>query len=107
MTKKQKTMLEALEACFLNITEAAKMAKCSRTNHYKWLDEVDDYKKAYQELEDDRIKVAESQLHKNIMAGKETSLIFFLKCKAGYKETVQTLEKDVNITVYERVDKYT
>ena len=88
MTKRQKDMLKALEACFLNITEAAKMVGMNRDSHYQWLGKNDDYKKEYKALEDDRIKIAESQLHKNIMGGKETSLIFFLKCKAGYTEKV-------------------
>ena len=39
------------------------------------------------------------------MAGKETSLIVFLKCKAGYKEAaIEVVKQENNITVYERVD---
>jgi len=86
MTEKQKKMIEALEATFYNITEACKMVNISRETHYNWLDKYDEYKKACDDILASRINIAESQLHKNIMEGKETSLIFFLKCKAGYTE---------------------
>ena len=105
MTKQQQDMIEALEATFLNITEASKMIGMNRAVHYDWYNKSNDYKNAYEGMVDDRVKIAESQLHRNISEGKETSLIFFLKCKAGYTEKREEVEaKPLRIQV-ERISK--
>jgi len=87
--EKQKLMLEALSETFFNITASCKMVGIDRQTHYNWVGKFDHYKKACEEIENSFINIAESQLKKNINEGKETSLIFFLKCKGGYKEHVE------------------
>jgi len=91
LTKRQELMLEALSNTFFNITEASKQIGMNRKTHYDWLNDSNDYKKACEDIENSFINIAESQLKKNINEGKETSLIFFLKCKGNYRETQEII----------------
>ncbi len=95
MKDNQLQMLKALEATFCNITDAAKMASINPKTHHEWCKKSNDYKNAWDELIGSRVNIAESQLHKNISEGKETSLIFFLKCKGGYTERTETKGTEV------------
>ena len=86
-------MLEALESTLGIVTQACKIASCSRAQHYLWISEDNEYKNAVESVSEMAIDFAESKLHKNIQRGKETSIIFFLKTKGktrGYIERIQT-----------------
>jgi len=81
-TKRQKAaMLESLAKSFGIVTRASERAGIQRQTHYRWLKDDEDYKKAVEELDNLSLDFAETQLMKNIQEGKETSLIFYLKCK--------------------------
>jgi len=98
--KKQKLMLEALSETFFNITASCKQVGIDRQTHYNWVGKFDHYKKACEDIENSFINIAESQLKKNINEGKETSLIFFLKCKGNYRETQEpTSNQEITLKI--------
>jgi len=66
-----------------NVTMTCKAINVSRTTWYEWLKVNEAFKKTIDETQESLIEMAESQLFKNILAGKETSLIFFLLNRAS------------------------
>ena len=85
----KRLMLDALEKSLGVVTTACRSAGISRSTHYKWIDEDEEYKKNYESVKDIAIDFAESQLHKQISKGNAVSTIFFLKTqgkKRGYVE---------------------
>ena len=74
--------LEMYQKKACNISEACKSADVRRATYYKWRKDDDEFCKQCEEIEEGMIDFAETQLFKNIKDGKETSLIFFLKCRA-------------------------
>jgi len=84
LTKKQKDFLKVLKAKACNISAACEAFGISRETHYEWLTNLT-YKKEYESIQESLIDFAESQLLKNIQSGKETSLIFFLKCRGKHR----------------------
>lgn len=86
MTKQQKAMVDALASNYSNVTEACKLVGVGRTTHYEWMNGIEQYKKACDEVKTSLVDRAESILHSKFEKDT-TALIFFLKCKGGYKET--------------------
>lgn len=80
--KAKENFLKAYEANACNISKAARNISISRRVYYKWREQDPDFDEACHELEQGMIDLAESQLHANILNGKETSLIFFLTNRA-------------------------
>lgn len=75
------------KAC--NITETCKIVNITRDTYYRWRNKDEKFRRKCENAEESLIDFAETQIFKNIKDGKETSLIFFLKCKAkkrGYIE---------------------
>lgn len=75
------------KAC--NISRTCESLGMKRTTYYHWRKTDADFAHECEMAEESLIDLAETQLFRNIREGKETSLIFFLKCKAkkrGYIE---------------------
>tara|TARA_Y100001972_G_scaffold16865_1_gene18397 strand:+ start:226 stop:579 length:354 start_codon:yes stop_codon:yes gene_type:complete len=92
---KQK-LIEALEVSLGIVTEACDKAELSRTQHYKWYKEDEDYRKAVDSIENKFIDFAESHLKKQIEKGSTQATTFFLRTrgrKRGYAE-----KQDIDIT---------
>jgi len=71
------------------ITRIATALNISRKTFYTWCEEHPEFKEAYEDAEFHTLDTSESELHKNIQAGKEPSIFFHLKCKGknrGYVE---------------------
>jgi len=88
----KKAVLIALEKSLGVVTEACKQAGIGRTTFYEWLKEDKDFAVLVDDVQEIALDYAESQLFKNIGAGKEASLIFYLKTKGrkrGYVEKIQ------------------
>jgi len=88
----KKVILGALEKCLGVVTQACKQAGIGRTTFYEWCKVDKEFKKQVDEIESIALDFAESQLFKNIGAGKEASLIFYLKTKGrkrGYCEKTE------------------
>ncbi len=75
---KKKLFLEAFEKSACNISMACRAAKMSRSKFYEWIAKDKKFAQCCDELDEGLADIAESQLHKNILKGKETSLIFYL-----------------------------
>lgn len=81
------------------ITQCAKVLDVQTKTLYSWIASSTKLQDTIKHSRERMIDVAESQLMKNINAGKETSLIFFLKCLAKQRGYVDRQEIDVNHTV--------
>ena len=64
-----------------NVGSTCKAIGISRTTWYNWKEATPEFEAAIKDAQEDLIELAESKLFQNIMEGKETSLIFFLKNK--------------------------
>ena len=101
LTLKQRKFLQAYKATMGNVTKACEMTGVkSRRSYYDWL-ENEEFAKEIELLQETQVDFAESMLFRNIKEGKETSIIFYLKCKGkkrGYieKQEIGVTDKDGN-----------
>jgi len=98
----KKAMIEALTKSLGIVTIACKEVGISRTLHYNWMNEDEDYKKAVEDISDVAIDFAESMLHKQIQDKDTTATIFYLKTKGkrrGYVEK-QEIEHSGGVTLH-------
>jgi|SRR5210317_1817665 hypothetical protein len=82
-------MIEALELTLGIVTEACVKTGLSRTQHYKWYKNDEEYRKAVDSIDSKFIDFAESHLKKQIENGSTTATTFFLRTrgrKRGYNE---------------------
>lgn len=82
-------LIRALKEHYGVISAACEAAGITRKSFYKYYREDEEFKTRADDAQDIALDHAESQLHKNIKAGKEISLLFYLKCKGkgrGYLE---------------------
>ena len=93
----KKAMIDALEKSLGIVTTAAKTAGIDRTTHYRWLDEDEDYKKAVEDIAEMTIDFAESQLHKQIKDGNQSSTIFYLKTKGKKRGYIEASEQMIDL----------
>ena len=87
--KNKKKMLEELEQSLGVVTAACRRANLSRAQHYFWLNEDTEYKKAVNELQDISLDFAETSLLNQIKDKNTSATIFYLKTKGrnrGYVE---------------------
>jgi hypothetical protein len=93
--------LKALEENCCLILRAAEKTGIPRRNHYLWIKEDPEYKKAYDAMGDVALDFSEDALFKSISNGSDSANIFFLKCKGkarGYIETHRhEIAADVNV----------
>lgn len=85
----KKAMIEALEKNLGIVTKACRETNCSRSAHYRWMEEDPDYKEAVDNISDVVLDFAETSLYKQIKAGKETATIFFLKTKGRHRGYIE------------------
>lgn len=93
---KKAKMIACFKETWGNVSAACTEVGINRATHYRWMREDPDYKQAWEDTKEALIDFAEHQLAKNIKAGDNTSLIFFLKTQGksrGYVERTET--KDV------------
>lgn len=89
--KRKVALIEALTKTLGIISTACEMCGEHRRQYYKWMDTDKKFRKAVEEISEREIDFAESALLKNIRAGKEKSIIFYLSNKArtrGYGDKV-------------------
>jgi hypothetical protein len=88
----KKNFLAALEKTMGIVSTAAKKTKISRSVHYDWIKEDENYRLQVQSIGDIALDFAESKLMQSINNGSDTATIFFLKTKGkdrGYVERSQ------------------
>jgi len=93
----KRAMLDALEKSLGIVTTAAKIAGIHRSTHYEWLQKDVDYSKAVEDIAEMTIDFAESQLHKQIKEGNQSSTIFYLKTKGKKRGYIEAQEFKVNM----------
>jgi hypothetical protein len=91
--------ISAFERAACNITLTSKNTDIDRGTYYQWMEKDPKFKKAIEVHEAAMVDIAESQLFKNLRAGKETSLFFYL-CNKGKRrgwQSINKIENNVNI----------
>jgi len=92
----QEAFLTVYKAKACNVTASCEAIKIDRKTYYNWREEYLNFDSRCRECEAGLIDYAETQMLKNIEAGKEVSLIFFLCNKAKDKwQNVSKVTHDV------------
>jgi hypothetical protein len=102
MDTKKRALLQALEKTLGVVTAACEKSGVSRSAHYKWVAEDDEYRKAVESISDMAIDFAESKLYQLISGGDTSATIFYLKTKAkarGYVERTDITSNGNTIAV--------
>ena len=87
----KKKLLKALQKSLGIVTEACDKAELSRTQHYKWYKEDEEYRKKVNEIEGMFIDFAETHLKDQIEKGSTPATIFYLKTRGkrrGYGDSL-------------------
>ena len=96
----KEAMVEAMVKALGVVSSAVKIVGISRETHYKWYREDESYKQRIDDVDNVALDFAESQLHKQIVAGSTAATIFFLKTKGkrrGYIERQEIIATNTNI----------
>jgi len=81
MNTKKKAFIEVFRLNTGNIKATCEKVGMGRTTYYNWIDDDKDFEVEVQNVNEELIDYAESQLHTKIEQGNLTAIIFFLKCK--------------------------
>jgi len=95
---RKRAMLKSMKATLGNVSISTDAVGINRTTHYKWMKSDDNYKNQIVEINERALDFSEAALLKNIQAGKEASIFFYLKTKGkhrGYVETIHNLNTKV------------
>jgi len=92
----KKAMVAALQSTLGIVSPALLKSKISRTTHYKWLKEDDDYKAQCLETAEQALDFAESSLHHQIEEHQTAATIFYLKTKGKGRGYIEKQEYDLS-----------
>ena len=92
----KKGMVAALQSTLGIVSPALLKSKISRTTHYKWLKEDDDYKAQCLETAEQALDFAESSLHHQIEEHQTAATIFYLKTKGKGRGYIEKQEYDLS-----------
>lgn len=96
--ERQEAFLNVFEDSNCQVYTASKKIGVTPSTVYYWMREDSEFAEKVVDIREKLLDFAEVQLMKNIKEGKETSLIFFLKCQGkhrGYVEKAKVeYEKD-------------
>lgn len=95
--EQKRVFIEVFRKTDCNVSLAAEKAGVHRRQVYRWMDDDPEFKTAFENERERIIDHVESALMKNIQAGKEASIFFFLKCRAkdrGYIERQELTGRD-------------
>jgi len=97
-TDAQVTFLEALWSAAGHISQATRKANVGRTTAYRWREENPDFARAWDEIDESFVDLAETALHQKLVEKDLGAICFKLKCKGkkrGYIER-QEIEHGLN-----------
>ena len=92
MNTKKKAFIEVFRRNTGNIKATCEKVGMGRTTYYNRIDDDKDFETEVQNVNEELIDYAESQLHTKISQGNLTAIIFFLKCKGqtrGYPRSAR------------------
>ena len=92
---KKKAAVTVYKNSLGNVSVTCEKLGIGRKTFYEWLKNDEKFKEQIDEIDQKNIDFAETALMKNINAGKEASIFFFLKCKAKDRGYVEKSEIDV------------
>lgn len=95
---KKKLFLQSLEKNLGVISPALKEVDINRATYLRWAKADPKFKEELDNINNTALDFAESQLYKNIKAGKEASLIFYLKCKGQERGYIERQQIDQNVS---------
>jgi len=102
--RKKKRLVQTMYSQLFNVERACEAAGCSVASYYTWYRKDPVFAEKVDSVRDRIVDVAESALLKNVMAGKEQSIMFTLRSKGKHRgwgdsvSVVQTIEPiDVSI----------
>ena len=101
-TPKKRAMIEALEKTLGVVTSASKKCGISRTQHYQWMKEDEEYAKEVNDLDNLALDFGESKLHDLMRDDNAPAVIFFLKTKGkkrGYVEGIDVTTNGESVNV--------
>jgi hypothetical protein len=90
--RRKKLFLTAFERKMCDVTAASKACGMSRFQVYTWRKADPAFEAEFIEMTERDLDYTESQLKKNIRAGKEASIFFHLKCKGKKRGWVERQE---------------
>ena len=90
--RSKKRFLEKLRDALGILAAACEATGISRQTYYNWSNRDPDFRKAAEDMIEERIDMAEAALVKSIRAGVPASIIFFLKTKAKHRGYVERVE---------------
>ena len=99
MKKRQQEYLKILKKCAGLVSHACEKYGIDRQTHYNWLKGSEWFADEVKAIQEGMVDFAESKLYENIKKGDNTSILFYLKCKAkkrGYVEK-QEIEHSGNV----------
>ena len=91
IAEKKKALLISLEKNLGIVTPTCREIGISRNQFYKYYREDPDFRQSVDEINEVALDFVELQLMKNIKAGSEKSILFYMKYKAkkrGYTEDI-------------------
>ena len=89
MGKKQKEYLKTLKKCAGLVTHACDKYGIHSQTHYNWMKDYEGFADEVKAIQEGMVDFADSTLYENIKKGDNTSILFYLKCRAkkrGYVE---------------------
>jgi|TARA_R100000084_G_scaffold103202_1_gene59158 hypothetical protein len=99
----KKKMLKALEKSMGIVTEACNKCGLSRTQHYKWLQDDEEYRNKVRDIDGIFIDFAETHLKEQIEKGSTPATIFYLKTrgkKRGYGDSLDITSDEQRIQIH-------
>lgn len=105
LTPKKLLMIKALEKNMGIITPACKAVGITRTTHYAWCKDDENYKAAVDDVMELQIDFAESNLLKKIKEGSTAETIFYLKCKGKKRGYVEKQEQEIKVVYGSKRDE--
>ena len=89
MGKRQLDYLKVLKKCAGLVTHACDKYGIHSQTHYNWMKDYEGFADEVKAIQEGMVDFAESKLYENIKKGDNTSILFYLKCRAkkrGYVE---------------------
>lgn len=83
----KKEFIQAMEDSMGMLTTSCRRVGITKETISNWREKDADFDQKIKEIYDRRLDFVEGELFKKIREGNTASILFYLKCRGGYKET--------------------
>lgn len=94
----KKRLIEALMQSMGVVQQACIKVGVSRTTYYEYYNEDPEFKSAVDDCKNIALDFAESKLFKNIEAGREASIMFYLKTQGKARGYIERNDLEINMS---------